>query len=113
MPNKCPYCDYVTPTEEPGSERGWQEIAHMQLDHPEIISERLRSAGLLDDTLSTGFAANPVTLHIPGDLSVEDFKLLVQIVADANKAAGLRDKRIQRIETTLDTTLIEVEKNYE
>lgn len=45
-PNKCPYCSYVTPTAEAGSERGWQEVAHMQTEHPEIIDERLKTAGL-------------------------------------------------------------------
>jgi len=112
MENKCPYCDYVTPTEEAGSERAWQEIAHMQEKHPEIITERLRESGMLD--IETGFSASrmimPVTLHIPGDMTIDDFRLLVQIVADANKAAGLRDKRIQRIETTLDSTLLQLEK---
>jgi hypothetical protein len=82
----------------------------MQTNHPEIITERLRGAGLLDADPGFGRQSVPTTLFIPGDLSVEDFRLLVQIVADANKAAGLRDKRIQRIETTLDTTLMEIER---
>lgn len=103
---KCPFCDYTTPEEGDV----WMEIAHMQTVHPEVIAERLRSAGVMD--LQTGFGEviGPVTLHIPGDMSVDDFRLLVQIVADANKAAGLRDKRIQRIETALDTTLMELER---
>jgi hypothetical protein len=111
MENKCPYCDYVTPTEEPGSERGWQEIAHMQLDHPEIIAERLRGAGILDTEAGFfGRSIGPVTIHIPGDMSVEDLRRLVQIVADANKAADMKDEQIQRIETTLDSTLLQLEK---
>jgi hypothetical protein len=52
-----------------------------------------------------------LTLHIGpgGDITPEDFDRLVQVVADANSAAGLRDAQLQRIETLLDTTLIAVE----
>lgn len=111
MDNKCPYCDYVTPTEEEGGgTRMWQEIAHMQTEHPEIIKERLRGAGLLD--ASTGFHKTPpvtATIFIPGDMAVEDLRRLVQIVADANTAADMSDEQIQRIETLLDTTLMQVE----
>lgn len=46
--NKCPYCEYVTPESEPSAARAWQEIAHMQLDHPEIIAERLERIGVFD-----------------------------------------------------------------
>ena len=110
MPNKCPYCDYVTPAEEPGTAQTWQEIAHMQTNHPGIISDRLHEAGILDADSGFGRGRVTTTINIPGDMSVEDLRLLVQIVADANKAAGLRDKRIQRIETTLDSTLMQMER---
>lgn len=42
--SKCPYCDYATPDENDT----WQEVAHMEVAHPEVIAERLRTAGLLD-----------------------------------------------------------------
>lgn len=47
---KCPYCDYETPEPDDGDDyqRGWQEVAHMQTVHPEIIAERLHEAGPLD-----------------------------------------------------------------
>lgn len=111
MENKCPYCDYVTPTqEEGGGTRMWQEIAHMQTEHPEIIAERLRGAGLLD--VEPGFRKTPVTttICIPGDLSVEDLRRLVQLVATENHVALLKDEQLQRIETALDTTLMEIER---
>jgi hypothetical protein len=115
MPNKCPYCDYETPSqEEGGGERMWQEIAHMQTEHPEIISERLREVGMLD--MDTGFGIKkpePSVIYIPGDMSIDDLRLLVQIVADANKATGLKNEQIQRIETALDATLMELERTYE
>jgi hypothetical protein len=52
---KCPYCEYETPEPDDGNDfvRGWQEVAHMQLDHPDIIKERLIRAGILD--MSTRF----------------------------------------------------------
>jgi hypothetical protein len=48
--NKCPYCDYVTPEDENGDPhvRGWQEVAHMNVNHPDIIKERLEEMGPLD-----------------------------------------------------------------
>jgi hypothetical protein len=48
--NKCPYCDYHTPEPEDGDAyvRGWQEVAHMNTEHPDIIRERLEKAGILD-----------------------------------------------------------------
>lgn len=47
---KCPYCAYETPEPDDGDPhvRGWQEVAHMQAEHPDIIQERLAKAGLLD-----------------------------------------------------------------
>ena len=107
---KCPFCNYETPA---GKDDIWMEIAHMQTVHPEVIAERLRSAGVLDVQAGFGNVVSPVMLHIPGDLSIEDFKLLVHIVAKANEAAGLKDKRLQRIETALDTTLIEIERSMQ
>lgn len=49
--NRCPYCDYVTPERLDGDAyaRGWQEFAHMSLDHAEIVAERLRKSGMLDE----------------------------------------------------------------
>ena len=39
---KCPYCPYETPEPDDGdaTTRGWQEVAHMTLDHPDILKER-------------------------------------------------------------------------
>jgi hypothetical protein len=47
---KCPYCEYETPEPDDGDAgvRGWQEVSHMQAEHPEIIRERLEKSGLLD-----------------------------------------------------------------
>jgi uncharacterized ferritin-like protein (DUF455 family) len=52
---RCPYCAYETPEPDDGDSfvRGWQEVAHMNLDHPDIIKERLEKAGILD--MSTRF----------------------------------------------------------
>lgn len=46
----CPYCTYETPEPDDGdaTTRGWQEVAHMQSEHPRIIDERLANAGLLE-----------------------------------------------------------------
>jgi hypothetical protein len=49
--SKCPYCDnYETPEPDDGDAyvRGWQEVAHMQLEHGDIIHERLEKAGIFD-----------------------------------------------------------------
>ena len=45
---KCPYCDYETPEPDDGNPgvRAWQEVAHMNLNHPDIIRERLEKSGL-------------------------------------------------------------------
>jgi hypothetical protein len=53
---KCPYCDYVTPERDDGDPhvRAWQEVAHMQTVHPEIVEKRLREAGLLDADVRFG-----------------------------------------------------------
>jgi hypothetical protein len=42
---RCPYCDYETPEPDDGDAyaRGWQEVAHMQVAHPDVISARLVS----------------------------------------------------------------------
>lgn len=47
---KCPYCDYETPEPDDGDKGSqmWQEVAHMQTQHPEVITKRLQEAGLLD-----------------------------------------------------------------
>jgi hypothetical protein len=47
---RCPYCDYETPEPDDGDAgvRGWQEVAHMQLEHPEVLRDRLASDGVLD-----------------------------------------------------------------
>jgi hypothetical protein len=47
---KCPYCKYETPEPDDGDRHVqiWQEIAHMELDHPDIIRQRLAKWGLLD-----------------------------------------------------------------
>jgi hypothetical protein len=50
-----------------------------------------------------------LTLGKGGDLSHEDFDRLVRVVAKANSDAGLADKQLQRIETTLDSALKAVE----
>jgi hypothetical protein len=52
---QCPYCSYQTPEPDDGSRdvQIWQEIGHMNSEHPDIIRERLASAGLLD--MSTRF----------------------------------------------------------
>lgn len=46
--SKCPYCNYETPEPDDGDRgvQGWQEVAHMQLEHSDVIRERLRKAGL-------------------------------------------------------------------
>lgn len=49
---KCPYCAYVTPEPDDGDSfvRGWQEVAHMETEHPDILTERLRKLGIIDMT---------------------------------------------------------------
>jgi lipoate synthase len=51
--NRCPFCEYKTPEPLDGDafQRGWQEVAHMTLDHPNIISARMRE-NVLDDSAS-------------------------------------------------------------
>jgi hypothetical protein len=51
-----------------------------------------------------------IEIHVPGDLSRADYARLVQVVADANQAADLKDKQLQHIETTLDTALLAAEQ---
>ena len=48
--SKCPYCNYETPEPDDGDPgfRAWQEVGHMNAEHPDIIKERLERAGLLD-----------------------------------------------------------------
>lgn len=57
---KCPYCEYKTPEPDDGDRHVqiWQEIAHMELGHPDIIKERLVKAGLLD--MSTRFREDDI-----------------------------------------------------
>jgi|tagenome__1003787_1003787.scaffolds.fasta_scaffold19661711_2 hypothetical protein len=53
---KCPFCDsYETPEPDDGDGgiRAWQEVAHMQLEHLDIIQERMHKAGVLN--MSTQF----------------------------------------------------------
>jgi hypothetical protein len=47
---KCPYCPYETPEPDDGDPyvRGWQEVGHMDSEHPDIIAERLKKYGPLD-----------------------------------------------------------------
>ena len=46
---KCPYCAYETPEPDDGDPgiRAWQEVAHMQLEHLDIVEERLEKRGIL------------------------------------------------------------------
>ncbi len=46
--SRCPFCEYVTPEPDDGdaSVRSWQEVAHMQEAHPDVIHARLREAGI-------------------------------------------------------------------
>ena len=48
--SQCPFCDYETPEPDPpkGDRRiqGWQEVAHMNLCHQDVIRERLAKAGI-------------------------------------------------------------------
>jgi hypothetical protein len=48
---RCPFCDYETPEPDDGDRhvQGWQEVAHMTTDHPEVIRQRLKLANLLDE----------------------------------------------------------------
>ena len=48
--SRCPYCEYETPEPDDGDAhvRAWQEVAHMETEHPDVIRERLDKAGLLD-----------------------------------------------------------------
>jgi hypothetical protein len=57
---KCPDCKYETPEPDDGDRHVqiWQEIAHMELDHPDIIRDRLQKAGLLD--MSTRFREDDI-----------------------------------------------------
>jgi len=47
---KCPYCEYETPEPDDGdaTTRGWQEVAHMTLDHPDVLKERMERVGILN-----------------------------------------------------------------
>lgn len=51
--SKCPYCDYETPEPNDGDAhvRGWQEVAHMQVEHGDVIRERLAKSGLFDSSV--------------------------------------------------------------
>lgn len=55
----CPFCEYKTPEPDDGDAyvRRWQEVAHMQTEHPQVIAERLRSAGMLE--ADAGFGGKP------------------------------------------------------
>jgi len=52
---KCPYCAYETPEPDDGdaTTRGWQEVAHMTIEHPGILKGRRERLGVLN--YSTGF----------------------------------------------------------
>lgn len=41
--SRCPFCDYQTPEPDDGDRavQAWQEVAHMQTEHPEVIAARL------------------------------------------------------------------------
>ncbi len=47
---KCPYCEYETPEPDDGdpTTRGWQEVAHMTLDHPDVLKQRMDELGVID-----------------------------------------------------------------
>lgn len=49
--SRCPYCEYVTPEPDDGDGRvrTWQEVAHMEAQHPDVIAQRLRAAGMADE----------------------------------------------------------------
>jgi len=53
---RCPYCPYETPEPDDGDVRVrvWQEVAHMQTNHPDIIRQRLANAGVLDADVRFG-----------------------------------------------------------
>lgn len=54
---KCPYCEYETPEPDDGDNyvRGWQEVAHMQQAHLDILQERYQKMGILDISSEFGF----------------------------------------------------------
>jgi len=51
-----------------------------------------------------------IDICVPEDLSRADYERLVQVVADANQAADLKDDQLQRIETALDLALLAAEQ---
>lgn len=57
MTQQCPFCEYKTPEPDNGDKytQGWQEYAHMSVEHPEIIEKRLQSAGFLRDDNGSWF----------------------------------------------------------
>jgi hypothetical protein len=57
---KCPYCEYETPEPDDGdaTTRSWQEIAHMTLDHPDVLKERMDRLGVMDTTSRFGEGVN-------------------------------------------------------
>jgi hypothetical protein len=48
--SRCPFCDYVTPEPDDGdaTARAWQEIAHMQIEHSDVIRARLEEFGPME-----------------------------------------------------------------
>lgn len=44
--SSCPYCGVIASGVRRGGELGRAEIAHMEAEHPEIIIQRLRDAGM-------------------------------------------------------------------
>ena len=73
--NRCPYCDYVTPEPPDGDSgvRGWQEVAHMNTAHPEIVAARLKDSGLEDDRAPffKPLAARGNIAAMPADTAVQ------------------------------------------
>lgn len=82
--SRCPFCDdYQTPEPDDGDRavQAWQEVAHMQTAHPDVIAERLgqdvfSSVRFNDDVGDVGGAADQL-----GRIAVQ-LERIADILAD-------------------------------
>lgn len=89
--SRCPVCEFYVP-DGPGS--AWREVAHMQVEHPEVVRARLREAGLDADA---GFGGKR------GVLSLEEAGIRVEArVAQTVPGSGFEGMRVMFDDTTID-----------
>lgn len=47
MNEKCPYCDFILPSDLDPRDRGQTEVSHMSENHQDVIDQRLMAAGFV------------------------------------------------------------------